>query len=107
MDARVKPAHDGRRPRSPERSATPSCCGAVRCRAGVVTDAGVRYGPGVSRSGIKNAAPRRGHETALRFRPVTIAQMPLHQLARRRARQLGLEIDALRAFDGGEVLAAE
>jgi hypothetical protein len=33
----------------------------VRCRAGTVTNAGVCDGPGFSRSGMKNAAPRPGH----------------------------------------------
>src|SRR4051794_36362775 len=42
-----------------------------------------------------------------RLRPVLIPQMPLHQFPGRRARQLRLEVDALRAFDRRQMLAAE
>ncbi|KAH2818438.1 hypothetical protein KXV85_003715, partial [Aspergillus fumigatus] len=42
-----------------------------------------------------------------RLRPILVAQMPLHQLAGRRARQLGFEVDALRAFDRRQMLPAE
>src|SRR4051812_8339907 len=42
-----------------------------------------------------------------RLRPIAVAQMPLHQLAGRRARQFGLEVDAARAFDRRQMLAAE
>src|SRR5215469_10195493 len=41
------------------------------------------------------------------FRPIAVAQMPLHQLAGRRARQLGLEIDRARALDRRQMRAAE
>src|SRR5262245_19567367 len=34
-----------------------------------------------------------------RLRPIAVAQMPLDQLAGRRARQLSLEVDAARALD--------
>src|SRR5580698_4121936 len=42
-----------------------------------------------------------------RLRPIAITQMPLHQLAGRRARQLGLEVDAPRAFDRRQMFSAE
>src|SRR6516164_1992214 len=42
-----------------------------------------------------------------RFRPKTVAQMALYQLAGRRARQLGLEIDRARALDRRQMRAAE
>src|ERR1041385_5811263 len=44
----------------PGRSAARSPCEAVRCRAGAVANSAVWYGPGFSRSGMKNAAPRPG-----------------------------------------------
>src|SRR3954451_13581968 len=46
MDTRVKPAYDAVIVLCPGRGAARSSCGAVRCRAGAVTSAGVWYGPG-------------------------------------------------------------
>src|ERR1700730_9770452 len=59
--------------------------------------------PGMTNS-LCTQAPLHPHH---RLRPITIAQMPLHQFAGGRARQLGLEVDAARAFDRRQVLAAE
>src|SRR6478735_8294081 len=43
----------------------------------------------------------------LRLRPILVAQVTLNQLAGRRARQLGLEIDRARTFDRRQVFPAE
>src|SRR5262245_51109835 len=47
------------------------------------------------------------YDLAFASLPVAVAQQALVELARRMTRQLGLEIDAARALDGREVLAAE
>src|SRR5260370_23250950 len=46
------------------------------------------------------------YDLALATRPVTVAQQALVELAGGMARQLGFKVDAARAFEGGEVLAA-
>ena len=48
--------------RAPDAAQRAALRGVVRCRAGAVAERGARYGPGFSRSGMKNATPRPGHE---------------------------------------------
>jgi hypothetical protein len=52
--------------RAPEAAQRVALRDAGRCRAGAVTSAGVRYGPGSAVHRRRDAAPRPGHETVPR-----------------------------------------